>query len=619
MNFYCLNIFAIVISYSSALMEEGYVTFDFDFDPEKDADTVYKNFTKSMYQGSDIMFTIDCKGNDTDFLLSVLLFSQPCHEKDVSVMGLTQQIFELSSKCQEKLVLQKDELKKLVVKKLDISDSTPPDAIPNEPIKPNTVTPTQQTKTTANNRKKKSLQEHIIVKRANQAKKVTTNRPIAAKKLPTNRPIPAKKRKQSRPTASVTRKTTKTQTTKLRIVTMSENAAKNVITNKPVTAAHNVPVGANVLPKTEFKAIYTLRLGFSGETKMKFHVKIESKHKGSYLSAINYPLLPFFGIMSLVYLAFAIGWFVVSCCNWRDLLRVQFWIGAVIALGMFENALFYTEYRNISSSGSENGLLYFAEIVSCIKRALARILVVIVSLGFGIVKPRLGETLHKVLAMGGLYFLLAAIEGCIRVHDSSKLVSKTQLYALVPLTALDVALCWWVFTALVQTTRTLRIRKNIVKLTLYRHFTNTLIFSVVASLAYMIWMIKQSRFTDCIDVSTIWMNDALWPFLFAIILLVIMVLWRPSINNQRYAFTPLDAGDSDGDDDMTLSDAFEGMKMRNKSDSHINGNVTKNRNKADDDLKWVEENIPSVPSTLLPTIDSDEEIIMTKFETSKMD
>ena len=32
-------------------------------------------------------------------------------------------------------------------------------------------------------------------------------------------------------------------------------------------------------------------------------------------------------------------------------------------------------------------------------------------------RPRLGQTLHKVLAVGGLYFLLAAIEGCMRVHD----------------------------------------------------------------------------------------------------------------------------------------------------------------------------------------------------------
>ena len=35
---------------------------------------------------------------------------------------------------------------------------------------------------------------------------------------------------------------------------------------------------------------------------------------------------------------------------------------------------------------SANGLVVFAELVSCLKRALARILVIIVSMGFGIVK-----------------------------------------------------------------------------------------------------------------------------------------------------------------------------------------------------------------------------------------
>jgi len=36
-----------------------------------------------------------------------------------------------------------------------------------------------------------------------------------------------------------------------------------------------------------------------------------------------------------------------------------------------------------------------------------------------------------------------------------------------------------IFTALVNTMRTLRLRRNLVKLSLYRHFTNTLIFSVL--------------------------------------------------------------------------------------------------------------------------------------------
>jgi len=377
----------------------------------------------------------------------------------------------------------------------------------------------------------------------------------------------------------------------------------------------------NILPSTKVMALYRLKLGFriinSTGDKNIFKVRIMAKRDGSYLSVLNWPLLPFFGIMSLVYLAFAIGWFIASCLNWRDLLRVQFWIGGVIAIGMFENALFYSEYQSINHHGLENGLLYFAEVVSCIKRALARILVIIVSMGFGIVKPRLGQMLHRVIAVGIIYFILAAIEGCIRVHDDR--LSKTHMYVFIPLTILDVGLCWWIFSSLVQTTRTLRIRKNVVKLTLYHHFTNTLIFTVLASLAYMAWTIKQTKMTDCINIGTIWLNDALWPFLFAVILAVTMVLWRPSNNNQRYAFTPLDLGDSEDDeDDMTLSDAFEGMKMRNKADGQ-NGSVPKSKKRAEDDLKWVEENIPSVPSTLLPTIDSDEEILTTKFEISKMD
>ena len=43
--------------------------------------------------------------------------------------------------------------------------------------------------------------------------------------------------------------------------------------------------------------------------------------------------IKFYGVTSLLYLAYAIGWFFATCCNWKDLLRVQFWIGGVIALG----------------------------------------------------------------------------------------------------------------------------------------------------------------------------------------------------------------------------------------------------------------------------------------------
>lgn len=145
--------------------------------------------------------------------------------------------------------------------------------------------------------------------------------------------------------------------------------------------------------------------------------------------------------------------------------------------------------------------MLLAEWISCAKRTLARMLVVIVSLGFGIVKPRLGAALHRVVGVGLLYFTLAASESYLRITRPKNDQSRDLMVATVPLAVLDSAICWWIFNALVNTTRTLRLRRNEVKLALYRHFTNTLIFSVAASIVFMLYSIKAHRMVTCLLVS----------------------------------------------------------------------------------------------------------------------
>lgn len=259
-----------------------------------------------------------------------------------------------------------------------------------------------------------------------------------------------------------------------------------------------------------------------------------------------------------------------------------------------------------------------AELVSCGKRTLARMLVIIVSLGFGIVKPRLGPMLHRVVGTGLLYFTLAAIECYLRVMHPKNDPSNQIFVASIPLAVLDSAICWWIFASLVQTTRTLRLRRNLVKLSLYRHFTNTLIFAVFSSVIFMLYSIKYHRFSVCLtDWKELWLDEAYWHLLFSVLLLVIMILWRPTNNNQRYAFTPLlDAPEDDEDEDeQFVNDAF-GVKMRGCRSASPK---PKSSNNVEDDLKWVEENIPSsLADTALTTMDSDEEIMTTRFEVSKL-
>ncbi|KAM9148419.1 transmembrane protein 87A isoform 2-T2 [Pangshura tecta] len=349
-----------------------------------------------------------------------------------------------------------------------------------------------------------------------------------------------------------------------------------------------------------------------------FTMTVELKGPYEYLSLADYPLMIFFMVMCIVYVFFGVLWLAWSACYWRDLLRIQFWIGAVIFLGMLEKAVFYAEFQNIRYTGeSVQGALILAELLSAVKRSLARTLVIIVSLGYGIVKPRLGVTLHKVVTAGVLYLLFSGMEGVLRVTGAQNDLASL---AFIPLAFLDTALCWWIFISLTQTMKLLKLRRNIVKLSLYRHFTNTLILAVAASIVFIIWTTMKFRLVDCqLDWQELWVDDAIWRLLFSMILFVIMVLWRPSANNQRFAFSPLSEEDDDDEQkEPMLNDSFEGMKMRSTK-QEPNGNTK--ANKAEDDLKWVEENVPSsVTDVALPALlDSDEERMITHFERSKME
>ncbi|XP_029392490.1 transmembrane protein 87A isoform X2 [Mus pahari] len=350
-----------------------------------------------------------------------------------------------------------------------------------------------------------------------------------------------------------------------------------------------------------------------------FTMTVEVKGPYEYLTLEDYPLMIFFMVMCIVYVLFGVLWLAWSACYWRDLLRIQFWIGAVIFLGMFEKAVFYAEFQNIRYKGeSVQDALVLAELLSAVKRSLARTLVIIVSLGYGIVKPRLGVTLHKVVVAGALYLLFSGMEGVLRV--TGYFSYSLALIVSLALSAIDACIILWIFISLTQTMKLLKLRRNIVKLSLYRHFTNTLILAVAASIVFIIWTTMKFRIVTCqSDWRELWVDDAIWRLLFSMILFVIMILWRPSANNQRFAFSPLSEEDEEDEQkEPMLKESFEGMKMRSTKQEP---NGTSKVNKAEDDLKWVEENVPSsVTDVALPALlDSDEERMITHFERSKME
>lgn len=373
--------------------------------------------------------------------------------------------------------------------------------------------------------------------------------------------------------------------------------------------------------------VYVERLGgVADNKKIRADVHIEMRNPHGYLSAIDYPALVFYGVMTTVYSIFAIVWIVLMLCSFNDLVRLQFWVLAVIILGFLEKTFFVAEYSAINLGNDTYGSYIIAEFVSAVKRGLSRMLLIIVAMGFGTVKPRLGDSLFKVVAAGVAYFVLALIDGIMRARTDTFHTSDTSsVVTLALLLLLDTFIFYWIFTAIVDTRRTLRLRKNYVKLSMYNHFAYTLIFAIIATVGFITWVFVALEYPSemCLtDWREVWLRDCFWHVLFAFILLVIMIIWRPSSNRSRFAYSLV----TDADDDEVLFEQgnnknFDTVKMRSVSKpdsaSEPPPPVT---SKAEDDLRWVEENLPTtaMDKALPLLLDSDEEVMTTKFEVSKM-
>ena len=236
----------------------------------------------------------------------------------------------------------------------------------------------------------------------------------------------------------------------------------------------------------------------------------------------------------------------------------------------------------------------------------------------------LGSLMHNVLALCLCYFVFAVVETGLRIFQHRNDPSTKALIAAIPLSITESIICWWVFTSLMTTLKNLKLRRNIVKLTVYRHFFNTLIFCVIAAIIFMLWSIRVHKMPNCVtDWRELWIDDAYWQLLFCVILFVIIILWRPSQNNKRYAFSPLmdDEDDEQEEPFMEQENAnFDQVKIRKNVAGKEGSNLPRTIDKTEDDnLKWVEDNIPASGfDTALPSLlDSDEEVMTTKLEMSK--
>eukprot|EP00252_Welwitschia_mirabilis_P026237 TRINITY_DN8517_c0_g1_i1.p1 TRINITY_DN8517_c0_g1~~TRINITY_DN8517_c0_g1_i1.p1 ORF type:complete len:517 (+),score=80.53 TRINITY_DN8517_c0_g1_i1:211-1761(+) len=282
------------------------------------------------------------------------------------------------------------------------------------------------------------------------------------------------------------------------------------------------------------------------------------KNPTGYLPGRIAPLMTFYGFMSLAYLILGLIWFSQYVRFWKDVLQLQNCITLVIALGMFEMTLWYFEYANFNATGVRPmGITLWAVTFGILKKTVARLLILVVSMGYGVVRPTLGGLTSKVLLLGAIYFLaselLEVVENVGKIDDFTE---KTRLFLVLPVAILDAILILWIFTSLSKTLEKLQARRRLAKLEIYRKFTNALAVAVIVSVAWIGYELY-FKATDPLSErwQSAWIITAFWHVLSFALLCVLCMLWAPSQSSKRYAYSEETGEDFDEEEAVALTSA----------------------------------------------------------------
>jgi len=238
------------------------------------------------------------------------------------------------------------------------------------------------------------------------------------------------------------------------------------------------------------------------------------------------------------------------CFAYRSqLLQLQHYVTVVIFLGLFETLTWYFDYRNFNQSGTRPvGPVIVGVLLSSFKRTLSRLLVLIVCMGYGVMKPALStDQRRKVITLGVVYFGFSSIYDIMSSYSQMTFaMQRARTFFLVPVAALDSIFFLLILQEISTNMQLLRARQQAAKLAVYSRFWYILTLTAGFS---VIWVLYQIYTAVNVDEDarwqSLWAFEGAWHITYFIVLIAIAILWRPSSHTLLYAFSEQLSADDD--------------------------------------------------------------------------
>ncbi|CAK7218868.1 Membrane protein ptm1 [Sporothrix curviconia] len=282
---------------------------------------------------------------------------------------------------------------------------------------------------------------------------------------------------------------------------------------------------------------------------------IEFRNAYGELPATQIPKLPFYGGVTILYAVVAVFWGFLYYQHRSDILAVQNYITAILIFLVFEMLMTWGFYDFLNRHGSNLGakvLLVVVATLNAFRNSFSFFLLLIVCMGYGVVKSSLGRVMLYVRILAVAHFVFGLVYAITSLLVTPEAAGPYVLLIILPLAGTLTAFYVWTLNSLNFTLKDLRERKQHAKESMYKKLWWCILISIITLFSFFFFNSFSFASTGDPDFvpfhwKTRWFVLDGWMNLvyFADVAFVAYV-WRPTANNRRFAMSDEIAQDDDG-------------------------------------------------------------------------
>ena len=256
-----------------------------------------------------------------------------------------------------------------------------------------------------------------------------------------------------------------------------------------------------------------------------------------HLPATQYGSLPFYIATCFAYVIALIVWVMLCIAFSKEIMSVQVIILVVLICFVMSNVVKVLYLTVFNSTG--NNVFFLAVLsmfVECTTRTSTRILTLLVCMGLGVCRTTLGNSTCKFIVFAVSYFIVSFWDAYSNMYPSTS--SGVEFCRLLVTSGMDALVYFWIFQSLMDTMDELTEKKQMAKLDIFTRLRNLLVASVIlATLTLILFSyIVVNDYAHHIWRYQWFINDGIWSMYYFLLILCIMIMWKPSENSSEYAY-----------------------------------------------------------------------------------